>query len=430
MFFIKLIGIRIAKHRKKKKLSLTELASGIISVSYLSNIEHGRKIPSIETLMHLADSLDIHAKELILDEETLHTEKLSQLFEIVFNYIVTDDFVLAQELLIHINQSYRLSFESSEMELCYYLLLATIALKKWQFSEFEAIQKSHFAVLNTRTFSANTTIYYLYLQAVEENLAMNYPQSIKHLNALLERPTLSLEATLQIKLYLVITTICDSQYEEAIQVAEDLISQIDQLDPAYHDRKIPANYLLGFAYYHIDFFNFAKNHLTLAADLLPTSPKMSKNYRMVILHWLSLTTAKLQDFDGIPDINNQMYQLFVTAFKGKEELAKNDYLPLADLLIYYGESNDLQRAKQILKWFQHVAELPNDLYFHLEYGKALIAYYEDDTALFEHSLRSLFNRLDQCNNPVLLDKIKKSLSQFYAQNKKYKLSYRVISDDL
>ncbi|MGX7417577.1 helix-turn-helix domain-containing protein [Carnobacterium gallinarum] len=38
-----LLGIRIANLRKQKGISAKELAEGIISISYLSNIEKGKK---------------------------------------------------------------------------------------------------------------------------------------------------------------------------------------------------------------------------------------------------------------------------------------------------------------------------------------------------------------------------------------------------
>ena len=54
-----LLGVRIANLRKQKKLSTKKLATGIISISYLSNIETCKKIPSLETLLFLADRLNI-----------------------------------------------------------------------------------------------------------------------------------------------------------------------------------------------------------------------------------------------------------------------------------------------------------------------------------------------------------------------------------
>lgn len=425
MSTINLIGVRIANHRKKRDLSLTQLANGIISVSYLSNIEHGRKTPSIETLLHLADSLNLDAKELILDEEQQHSDQLKSQFEHVFNTIINEDFTSASKQLNTISKNYSLTFEASEMEICYHLLHAILALKEWNFSKFDRIHTQHLASLDYRLLFNQTKLYYQYLCAIKEHLDMHYNKALDWFSSLLE-PQLPMKIACHVKLYVAITAICDCQYEDAIQTLEELMVTIHISGPEEVDKMIPVSYLLGFAYYHIDFYKFAQQHLTKARDLLPTSAKMTQNYQMVILFWLSQTTAKLEEPDSISTINNQMYQLFIDKFNTHEKLVRNDYLPLADLLVYYGESQDLVRAKKIAYWFSQVNELPTDLHFHMEYGKALIAYFEGDFQQFEHYLIPLMAQLDCCNNPALLVQIKIFLSQFYAKNKKYKRSYELM----
>ena len=61
------IGRRIATKRRKLRLTqnFVEEQAGLSS-KYLSNIEHGRSIPSIDVLMHVADVLHMTPNELLL----------------------------------------------------------------------------------------------------------------------------------------------------------------------------------------------------------------------------------------------------------------------------------------------------------------------------------------------------------------------------
>ena len=60
-----LLGARIKELRKRIGLSQDQLAEKIgIEAKYLSRIEVGKRYPSLETLEHIADSLQVEMKEL------------------------------------------------------------------------------------------------------------------------------------------------------------------------------------------------------------------------------------------------------------------------------------------------------------------------------------------------------------------------------
>lgn len=86
----KFIGVRIANLRKRQKMEIVALSKGIISIPYLSKIENGRKIPSIETLLFLADRLNVPAIQLVLDEENLNTTALKEAHQVVFQLIIAN----------------------------------------------------------------------------------------------------------------------------------------------------------------------------------------------------------------------------------------------------------------------------------------------------------------------------------------------------
>ena len=62
----KKLGEKIQKFRKSQKISQVQLAfeSGL-SRQYISYLESGLKSPTIDTLLSIADALNIHIKELL-----------------------------------------------------------------------------------------------------------------------------------------------------------------------------------------------------------------------------------------------------------------------------------------------------------------------------------------------------------------------------
>lgn len=66
------IGRRIAQKRRKLLLTQAEVeAKAELSPRYLSNIERGRSIPSIDVLMQIADVLHMTPDEVLLGADTM-----------------------------------------------------------------------------------------------------------------------------------------------------------------------------------------------------------------------------------------------------------------------------------------------------------------------------------------------------------------------
>lgn len=64
------IGRRIAKRRKKLMLTQVEVeAKADLSPRYLSNIERGKSVPSIDVLMQVADVLHMTPDEVLIGAE-------------------------------------------------------------------------------------------------------------------------------------------------------------------------------------------------------------------------------------------------------------------------------------------------------------------------------------------------------------------------
>ena len=64
----KAIGSRIKHFRTERNLSQEELGSRIsVNAQHVSNIEGGRRYPSLELLVSIANALDVSADDLLTD---------------------------------------------------------------------------------------------------------------------------------------------------------------------------------------------------------------------------------------------------------------------------------------------------------------------------------------------------------------------------
>lgn len=69
------IGRRIAAKRRELRLTQAEVEEKAgLGRKYLSNIEHGRSIPSVDALMQIADVLHMTPNELLLGAASINAE--------------------------------------------------------------------------------------------------------------------------------------------------------------------------------------------------------------------------------------------------------------------------------------------------------------------------------------------------------------------
>jgi transcriptional regulator with XRE-family HTH domain len=75
-----LIGKRIKEARQAKRLSQEALSEKIgMSAKYLSSVERGKENPTLDTLIKLADALEVEASELFNYQHERSPEELRQL---------------------------------------------------------------------------------------------------------------------------------------------------------------------------------------------------------------------------------------------------------------------------------------------------------------------------------------------------------------
>ncbi|MBE6696566.1 MAG: helix-turn-helix transcriptional regulator, partial [Ruminococcaceae bacterium] len=65
------IGKKIKDIRRQKRITQAELAKDVITRNMLSQIENGKATPSIPTLVHIANVLEIPVEYLISENENL-----------------------------------------------------------------------------------------------------------------------------------------------------------------------------------------------------------------------------------------------------------------------------------------------------------------------------------------------------------------------
>ncbi|WP_413515721.1 helix-turn-helix domain-containing protein [Carnobacterium maltaromaticum] len=226
-----LLGVRIANLRKQKKLSTKKLATGIISISYLSNIETCKKIPSLETLLFLADRLNVSHQQLVF-EEVVNSD-LETLFIDLFNCLVRNQMLEAKQKLDEIEHNYSIQMESPIAEISYYLLVCIYQLKSWQFNEAQEIRElfiHSFAKLIDKSFlPIELQRYYYFYEGLRLNLATSYLESINSYQKYLALEHSDAKVNVMVEGYIALNYICLSQYESALKLIDSALDKTKKL---------------------------------------------------------------------------------------------------------------------------------------------------------------------------------------------------------
>ena len=105
---LQVLGSRLKRARNEKKLTQDFVAENVnISTDLLRNIENGRNIGSIPTLLNLCNFLEITTDTLF--EPLLTTEKSTLDTELTkyINSLSNDDKNILKNIIIHIDKNYK-----------------------------------------------------------------------------------------------------------------------------------------------------------------------------------------------------------------------------------------------------------------------------------------------------------------------------------
>ncbi|HEX7066481.1 MAG TPA: helix-turn-helix transcriptional regulator, partial [Bacillales bacterium] len=119
------IGRRIAKLRRIQGFSQQELGKGIISGSYLSNLEAGKSAPSGKILRSLAERLDV-PEDYLLDWDKKGKQLENKLTE--YRQSIISNLKLAKGNRTYLKEEYPLIY-SIEQEVYFYLCECNFLLK-------------------------------------------------------------------------------------------------------------------------------------------------------------------------------------------------------------------------------------------------------------------------------------------------------------
>lgn len=94
------IGKRIRKYRKIKGLTQQELARIIdVDRSYIGHIEQGNKSPGLETVISIANALEITSDELLIDSlEVTNSQIASKADAILLDCSPTEEKILTENM--------------------------------------------------------------------------------------------------------------------------------------------------------------------------------------------------------------------------------------------------------------------------------------------------------------------------------------------
>ena len=104
---LKVLGKKIKQSRLSKKYTQEYVAESIdISIDLLRNLENGRNISSVPTLLNLCNFLNISPNFLFSELLTFKEDTLDTFLSSTIKSISNDDKELLKQIIIHIDKNY------------------------------------------------------------------------------------------------------------------------------------------------------------------------------------------------------------------------------------------------------------------------------------------------------------------------------------
>ncbi|TFJ72844.1 helix-turn-helix domain-containing protein [Carnobacterium maltaromaticum] len=423
-----LLGVRIANLRKQKKLSTKKLETGIISISYLSNIETCKKIPSLETLLFLADRLNVSHQQLVFEE--VGNSDLETLFIDLFNCLVRNQMLEAKQKLDEIEHNYSIQMESPIAEISYYLLVCIYQLKSWQFNEAQEIRElfiHSFAKLIDKSFlPIELQRYYYFYEGLRLNLATSYLESINSYQKYLALEHSDAKVNVMVEGYIALNYICLSQYESALKLIDCALDKTKKLPLNQQGNKIQLLYFKGFVYYFIQFYDHAVTSLEAALISLEDYPEMEAEFRLIIHYRLVCTLQEMKAESEKETYLDAFYFSLIAKLQSNRPILKNEYLPIVELFVLFSEKGELEKAELLLMTLNGLKARPQEMDYFIQFGSALCAIHAGNEKAYVEQITQLLKVIHLSNDDSFIQKVKKQASSYFAKQQKYKKSYEIL----
>lgn len=423
-----LLGVRIANLRKQKKLSTKKLATGIISISYLSNIETCKKVPSLETLLFLADRLNVSHHQLVFEE--VGNSDLETRFMVIFNCLVRNKMPEAKQKLDEIERNYPIQMESPIAEISYYLLVCIYQLKSWQFNEAQEIREffiHSFAKLIDKSFlPIELQRYYYFYEGLRLNLVTRYLESITSYQKYLALEHPDAKVNVMVEGYIALNYICLSQYESALKLIDCALDKTKKLPLNQQGNKIQLLYFKGFVYYFIQFYDHAVTSLEAALISLEDYPEMEAEFRLIIHYRLVCTLQEMKAESEKETYLDAFYFSLIAKLQSNRPILKNEYLPIAELFVLFSEKGELEKAELLLVTLNGLEARPQEMDYFIQFGSALCAIHAGNEKAYVEQITQLLKVVHLSNDDSFIQKVKKQASSYFAKQQKYKRSYEIL----
>ncbi len=105
----------------------------------------------------------------------------------------------------------------------------------------------------------------------------------------------------------------------------------------------------------------------------------------------------------------------------------NDYLVITELMVIFAEKGFVDEATSLMGLMNKVDERVKELNFFIEYTETLLLYHQNEQVSYEEKMIKLLKKIDDSNDPILIDRVKKHASKHFAKSTKYKMAYDILS---
>ncbi|EAH4442085.1 helix-turn-helix domain-containing protein [Listeria innocua] len=424
-----LIGLRIRNIRKIKQLTLKEAAKGIISVPYLANIENGVKVASFETLMHIAKRLEIPEEALLIGNEDLNKELLQELKQI-FELLVFSNTKEVEDRLDKIAANVDLLCESPVIELSFYWLQAGFYYKTWEFSKAREIERTYLNSNEKRvvdSFPPDLLSYYYYGQAVKHSHATcDYQLAVEYWKKSID---LTDKAAFQVvfQVGLCINYICLNNYEPALKHIECAWNLIKRFPSRDQERITAILYLYGYINFQIGFMTEAKRKFEEVLVFFNMYPEAKTMYYFLVRFKL----AEIERVEGNHELFDEkivcLYEELMAHEASEIGFNNNDYLVITELMVIFAEQGSVLETSNLLAIINKVTEQVMEINFFVTYTETLLLYHQNKQSSYEKKMLDLLKKIDESNDPALIERVKKHASKHFADSTKYKMAYNILA---
>ncbi|MGY3779219.1 helix-turn-helix domain-containing protein [Isobaculum melis] len=427
----KFLGLRLTNIRKSKGLTQKELAQGIISKSYLSNIENGNKFPGKETLVFLCNRLELKTEEIVVEQPSSH--ELIRLLEKVFQALLYDELQTAKKLLQQVEKEYHLHREEAKLEIAYYLLLSSWYYKSWRYDEAKQISRIYLStvkkVIPVKSDDQHLLRYYYFYQ-VQKNFNTNqYQKAVDAAEAFVALPFGEPIEKNIMQSNIPILYINLVQYENALAATTKFFDNLMLVSKEQQSHAVKVAYLEGFIYYEIGFYAQAEKAFEKALVLIEEYPAMKDHFHVLILYKQAHTFQKNNNKMAIEEVYDRIYIMLKNKDEANYTLTRNEILPMTELLVYYAENKQIDRAEYLLAFSKRLdCKFEETLYF-IRYGDALCDLNRGDESSYETKIDNLLKKVDASNDPSFIARVKAQSSQYFSEKAMYKKSYSILKEE-